>query len=398
MFAFAAIARGETLPTYSDVNTAEGWAWSQIKQGLPADFGDRCSKYIDTKKEDDPAWLDPKLCRTIAASFLVDVLTRPSLVDANPAGGIVIIGARIVGDMDLTNAELHRPIQIYDSRFEAKLSLDGAHATNAVRLEHALVIGSLTARSFHSESYVSLFESNLRDVDLGGAWVTGEIDMSGVVLDGDLDAKSLQASSLFMRSNGPNKARFKTVILRDAKVPGNIEMEGARFDGDFIADSLQAGNLFMRSDAANRATFKSVTLRGAKVAGDVEMDGASFDGDLNADSVQTGNLFMRSSGANKARFKSVNLVGAKVTSNVEMDGASFDGDLDAGSLEAGSLYMRSNGTDKASFKNVNLVGARVTGNVELDGAHFDGDLYADSLQASPSYSPYRHALLIFFVT
>ena len=84
-------------------------------------------------------------------------------------------------------------------------------------------------------------------------------------------------------------------------------MIGASFDGALNADFLQVGGtLFMRSEGQNKATFKDVILAGAKITGQVYMTGASFDGALNAGSLQVGgNLVMTSQGQNKASFKDV---------------------------------------------------------------------------------------------
>ena len=67
-----AVARGP----YGDVKTAEGWVWSQIKQGKPADFNERCGTKppLDPKNEDDARWRDG--CRNLSARCVEDLLTR----------------------------------------------------------------------------------------------------------------------------------------------------------------------------------------------------------------------------------------------------------------------------------------------------------------------------------
>jgi hypothetical protein len=55
-------------PTYDDVTSAEGWAWSRIKDGLPADFGEHCGVTLDPNAESD-TWWQTDQCRTITAGF-----------------------------------------------------------------------------------------------------------------------------------------------------------------------------------------------------------------------------------------------------------------------------------------------------------------------------------------
>ena len=376
--ACAAIPFGAAQPAQTNLPAAEDWAWSQISQGLPADFNGHYGD-LDPKSEEDPAWLDPRLCRTLSASFLVGLFTKPEFHDAITYRGVEIHGAKILGDVDLNFAKIDKPLQDQNNQFKGAILLSKAHAESPIDFGGSLVSGVFAAYGFRSESSLGLFGANLKsglDVRVASIW---DLDLGAATCGGNLNAVSLQVGQdLFMRSAGGNKASFKNVRLAGAKIGGQLVMVGASFEGELAADSVQVGgSLLMRSEGGNKTSFKNVILRGAKITGQIDMTGASFEGELAAESLQVG----QDLGMIKASFKNVSLLGAKIAGQLNMTNASFDGELAADSVQVGgSLLMRSEGGNKASFKDVGLAGVKIGGQLDMDGASFDGVLNVEDLQ------------------
>ena len=132
--------------------TAEDWAWGQIRTGQVADFNAKCGRQLDPKEAE--GWADS--CREITARFVQLVLTDAKRQAAVPHHFVVIEGAHITGTVDLGGFDITDTVGIGSSRIEGEIILDDSRWTRVLSLDGSAVTGNLRAQRMRSLSAVYL--------------------------------------------------------------------------------------------------------------------------------------------------------------------------------------------------------------------------------------------------
>lgn len=374
-------------PPYDQPQTAEGWAWTQIKDGKPADFNAHCNSKLDAHTG-SPGW--DETCRLLSAKFVVDVLTGAPWSKDVPFPGVHIVGARIAGDINLQRAALERPLIIEACRIDANVILDEVRTKTAIEFVNSSIAGTFSAEQLRSELSLVLKKSEFKTgLSLADSKIDGYVDMANVTVDGDFKASSmLVGTMLFMGAEDNGQPKFKNIYLYGAKIGGQLSLAGANVGGDLNATAIQVGDtLSLRSTSkASVSRFKNVVLIKAKITGNLDLSGATVEQRLELDSIQIdGSLLLRSPTFNKdvlvANFNDINLTNAKIAGQISMNESVLSGNVTADSLRVGNaIFLRNadaSGTIEFTFGqvggNVDLRGATLK-HLDLSGTAIAGDL------------------------
>ena len=280
--------------------------------------GDVAEYKIGDKLSDDPAQGEAWGAeRTIRANVIYDLATESHSDWPVHAMGIQINGARIIGFLDLKNAEITRPFKLYECVIDGiglqfarsrTISLAGSYVRSGIGAAHVKVFGSLILTKTMVKGGMAL----------AGASVYGNLKCSGggfwspngyaIMADG------LYVSGAVFLNEGFNAEG--RVTLKGVEIGAQLVCSGGHFwnlGGEALnVDGIRTkGSVFLHDKFTAEG---EVRLIGAKIGGQLACSGGHFrnpgNDALNADGVRVdGDVFLRDGFMAEGR---VRLIGASI--------------------------------------------------------------------------------------
>lgn len=335
--------------------------------------------------------------RALCLGLWDDVIAAPK--------GVRVVGARIVGKLDLSFGAARCQLAlvlchfteelVVQSAYLPALNLSGSHLSKGLEGDGVHIASDLfCVKGFTSKGTVRLL----------GAQIGGDVDFVGATLDGDggtaLNAdRMVVKGSLFCRDGFTSKGEVRLSI---AQIDGTAEFEGAQLDGGVTGATLQDGTgaplkdgrivtlqngtevtlddgTFATLNHGPVATRKHGTIVPLKQGTTVKLQDGTIAtlsdkpvAALIADGITVKRgLFCRNHFTSKGevRLPAAQIGNIVDFSNATLDGGRGDALSAAGIVVKGGLFCR-NGF--RSTGDIVLLGAHIGGSAEFDGAQLDG--------------------------
>ena len=362
------IAHDARMAVPRRLSKSEQRVWQEFPAGTVVDF------WPDTNQTDDLADADGwSLDRQVRAEVLVALLCGAVRVEPGHVGRVFLRGVRIIGLLDLREANLQHVLNLEACRVE-----DGVDLTDA------------TTRT------LKLRGCAMGPICVEGANIGGTLDLGGASIEGrnvpTLNAYRVTVNRDLLCGNGFHANG--EVRLQGANIAGQLNFQGAHLNGH-NGPALNADVLTVTGSMYCDKGFQAdgeVRLPGANIAGQLNFQGAHLNGHngpaLNADALTvTGSMYCDKGFQADGE---VRLPGANIAGQLNFQGAHLNGHngpaLNADALTVtGSMYC-----DKGfqADGEVRLPGANIAGQLNFQGAHLNGHngpaLNADALTVTGS--------------
>ena len=237
----------------------------------------------DSSKGD--MWRDTRRIRADLIRWLCMDPQARSFIDPE---GIEIFGARIRGDLDLSNLTIPFPLAMQHCRIAGTLDLTLTHLIE-------LNLGGTSVRLLAANGICTAGSAFFRhgfstDVNLKimGGQIGGNFECDGGIFRNGINADAVKVSgSLFLRKGFVSHGEVRLV---GAAVDGNLECDEGAFENHTkpVADpkvrALNLDNIVVKGDVYLRKGFSArgdVSLIGAQIGGDLDCSETRIIGELN---------------------------------------------------------------------------------------------------------------------
>lgn len=316
--------------------------------------------------------------RAVRASLLAELVTGLRHPDSGQLRVVRLLGAKVVGELDLELSTVLCPLWFDDCYFTDVIALWSAEVpVMSLRDCH---MPALEAGSLRTHGPLLLGGVSATRVALAGARIGGQLDLSGAQL-ANPNGVALLADELVVDMSMFCRDGFTTegeARLSGARIGGGLDFSGATLN-NADGTALFANGLTVAGSMHAAAGFSSmgvVWMFGARIGGDLHISGArmnnpqgmAFAGDQ---LVTERNLV----GLGFAAEGEVHLSGARIGGGVLFDNATLTSPNGEVALKAAMITV---GKDMecmglSAQGEVHLRGGDVIGSFTLDGAHLSND-------------------------
>lgn len=261
-----------------DLTAAERRVWEAFPRGSRCVFGTPAGPTSSDWPTPAPDFgADWGEDRTVRAHVLARLLVAGPEPEPGRTPALELVGARIVGRLNLRGARIEAYIDLRGCRFEDRVVLDDA-ATSTVRLIGS-VLPALRARRVRVDGDLCLTTCRVaQGVSLTDAAIGTDLALHGSRLLPMGDGRCLAADGISVSRDLTANARFHstgTVSLRSARIGGRVTFQRARLDALPGTDVRGFRNLAL--DGATMVVEQSLHLSDhPTVTGSIRFNDARF--------------------------------------------------------------------------------------------------------------------------
>lgn len=279
-------------------------------------------------------------------------------------------------------------VNLVGAKISGQLNLNGVTVTKMLAIGGATIDHDLF---ISSDSTASQRQAQFGEISLRSIRVRGQLAMVGVKVTGTVDiGRAKIGQDLLMCTDlnvSGHRAIYKDVDLRGAEVHGQVELTATQIGGKLIMNSAHIEqSLLMSSSLGLRAEFNSVSLQGAFIRGSMVLNGAKVEDTLDASICEIGQTLDMGSADRTSVYctelSGVLLQGAKIGGQLSLAGAKVASTLDLDSVKIGrGLFLNYDpeiSPAQPEFHDVLLARAKIEGTLGLRGAIVKGLLVAES--------------------